>query len=76
MPLRDYLRRRRLSFALLEVRDTQRSFLDIAVDYGFGSHEAFTRAFKQMFGVTPGRVAYFYFDPEQYEKRIRPVVKR
>ncbi|MCL1847726.1 MAG: helix-turn-helix transcriptional regulator [Coriobacteriia bacterium] len=55
MPLRDYLRRRRLSFALLEVRDTQRSFLDIAVDYGFGSHEAFTRAFKQMFGVTPGR---------------------
>jgi len=53
MQFRDYLRRRRLSFALLEVRDTQRSLIDIATSHGFGSHAAFTRAFKQVFGVTP-----------------------
>ena len=41
MQFRDYLRLRRLAFALIEVRDTRRSFLDIAVDYGFSSHEAF-----------------------------------
>ena len=51
--LRDYLRRRKLAFALKEVRDSERSLLDIALDYGFSSHEAFTRAFKDAFGVTP-----------------------
>lgn len=56
MQLRDYLRRRRLAFALREVRDSERSLLDIALDYGFSSHEAFTRAFKDAYGVTPQRV--------------------
>ena len=47
MTLRDYLRRRRLAFALRDVRDTDASILDIAVKYGFSSNEAFTRAFKK-----------------------------
>lgn len=50
---RDYLRLRKLAFALIEVRDLKKSFLSIAVDYGFSSHEAFTRAFKSTYGVTP-----------------------
>ena len=50
---RDYLQRRRLAFALIEVRDAKRRFLDIAVDHGFSSHEAFTRAFKRTYGITP-----------------------
>lgn len=66
MPLRDYLRRRRLAFALKEVRDSHRTLLDIAVDYGFSSHEAFTRAFKALYGVTPGA----------YRRDPRPVVLR
>lgn len=53
MPFRDYLRRRRLAYALKEVRDGGRGLLEIAVDYGFSSHEAFTRAFKDAYGVTP-----------------------
>lgn len=53
MRLRDYLRRRRLAFALKEVRDSSRPLLDIALDYGFSSHEAFTRAFEQIYGMTP-----------------------
>lgn len=55
MSLRRYLRARRLAFALREVRDTDRRLIDIAVDYGFSSHEAFTRAFKREYGVTPDR---------------------
>ena len=51
--LRDYLRLRKLAFALWEVRDSSRSLLEIAVDYGFSSHEAFTRAFKTAYGITP-----------------------
>ncbi|MCL2696296.1 MAG: helix-turn-helix transcriptional regulator, partial [Clostridiales bacterium] len=51
--LRDYLRKRRLAFALIDLRDTQKSILDIAVDYGFSSHEAFCRAFKAAYGLPP-----------------------
>lgn len=53
MTFRDYLRRRKLAFALKELRDSKRYILDIAVDYGFSSHEAFTRAFKELYGITP-----------------------
>jgi len=63
---RDYLRLRKLAFALIDVRDTQKSFLDIAVDYGFSSHEAFTRAFKITYGVTP----------KVYRKNPVPVILR
>jgi len=66
MPFRDYLRLRRLAFALIEVRDTHRSFLDIAIDYGFSSHEAFTRAFKVAYSITPNT----------YRKHPKPVVLR
>lgn len=40
MRLRDYLRGRRLAFALKEVRDSEKSLLDIALAYGFSSQEA------------------------------------
>lgn len=53
MTLKDYIRHRKLAFALKEIRDTEQNILDIAVKYGFSSHEAFTRAFRDSFGVTP-----------------------
>ncbi len=53
MQLRDYLRYRKLAFALKDIRDTQTAILDIALNYGFSSHEAFTRAFKEAYGITP-----------------------
>lgn len=53
MSMRDYLRFRRLAFALRDVQETQDSLLVIAVRYGFSSHEAFTRAFRAAYGVTP-----------------------
>lgn len=66
MQLRDYLRCRRLAFALKEVRDTDRSLLDIALDYGFSSNEAFTRAFRELYGITPS----------EYRREPVPVVLR
>lgn len=66
IPFRDYLRQRKLAFALKEVRDSDKSLLDIALAYGFSSHEAFTRAFKRTYGVTPSA----------YRKNPRPVVLR
>ena len=53
LSFRDYLRWRRLAFALKRLRDTRDSVLDIALDLGFSSNEAFTRAFREAYGVTP-----------------------
>lgn len=53
MPFREYLRARRLAFALKELRDSQAGILDISLKYGFSSHEAFSRAFKKAYGITP-----------------------
>lgn len=66
MQFRDYLRHRKLAFALKEIRDSEKSLLDIAFDYGFSSHEAFTRAFKRTYGITPS----------EYRKNSKPVVLR
>lgn len=66
MSLRDYMGQRSLALALKEVRDTNRGLLDIALDYGFSSHEAFSRAFKRAYRVSPG----------EYRKHPRPVVLR
>ena len=66
MRFRDYLRHRTLAFALKEVRDTSRGLLEIALDYGFSSHEAFSRSFKEAYGVSP----------REYRKHPVPVVLR
>ncbi|MEU1043320.1 AraC family transcriptional regulator [Streptomyces sp. NPDC005907] len=54
MPLSEYVRRRRLTVAGAEVLSGRESLLDIAVRYGYGSGEAFARAFRAMHGVGPG----------------------
>ncbi|WP_372406758.1 GyrI-like domain-containing protein [Streptomyces luteireticuli] len=54
MPLSEYVRRRRLTVAGAEVLAGRGSLLEIAVRYGYGSGEAFARAFRAMHGVGPG----------------------
>lgn len=49
----DYVARRRLTAAARELQQTDRTALDIAVEFGWGSAEAFTRAFSRVWGVTP-----------------------
>ncbi len=53
MPLSEYVRRRRMAVAAADVlRDGD--LLGIAVRYGYGSTEAFGRAFRAVHGVSPG----------------------
>jgi AraC family transcriptional regulator len=54
MPLPVYVRRRRMTLAAAEVLDGQRTLLDVAVRYGYGSGEAFARAFRSVHGIGPG----------------------
>lgn len=48
-----YIRRRRLSLAADELINTKKQIIDIAFEYCFESHEAFSRSFKNLFGITP-----------------------
>lgn len=51
-----YLRARRLTVAAEALAEGDREILAVALDAGYGSHEAFTRAFAGCFGVLPSTV--------------------
>ena len=51
--LKTYIRSRRLAASLERLLDSNLRVLDIALLAGFESQEAFARAFKQAFGLTP-----------------------
>ena len=55
MPLSEYVRRRRMTVAAADVLGDG-ELLGIAVRYGYGSTEAFGRAFRAVHGATPGDV--------------------
>jgi AraC family transcriptional regulator len=55
MSLSDYLRDVKLSRAADLLLSSSNGVLDIALECGFGSQEAFTRAFKKRFDITPGQ---------------------
>ncbi|TIQ94367.1 AraC family transcriptional regulator [Mesorhizobium sp.] len=48
-----YMRARRLSEAARKLAGGASDILAVALDAGYGSHEAFTRAFRDQFGTTP-----------------------
>ena len=52
-PIREYIKLRRLARASHSLRNGQDKILDIAIEYGFGSHEVFSRTFKDTYGMTP-----------------------
>lgn len=53
MTLKEYIRRRRLSKALFEIRYSCEPIINIAFKSGYSTHEAFSRAFRELFGILP-----------------------
>jgi AraC family transcriptional regulator len=51
-----YLKARRLTEAAYRMAGGAPDILSIALEFGYGSHEAFTRAFRDQFGQTPEQV--------------------
>ncbi|WP_310602013.1 helix-turn-helix domain-containing protein [Anaerosporobacter sp.] len=49
----DYVRKRRLTLAGKDLKYNDSSVLDVAIKYGFQSHSAFSRAFKEFHDITP-----------------------
>ena len=56
MPLSEYVRRRRMTVAAADVVRGEDDLLSIAVRHGYGSTEAFGRAFRAVHGARPGDV--------------------
>lgn len=52
---KEYLRKRRLTVSARRLLNEDISILDLALDCQFDSQEAFTRAFKALFNVTPAQ---------------------
>lgn len=50
---KEYILKRQLSMAAMALQKTKYRIIDIAMQYGFSSHEAFTRAFVRVYGYTP-----------------------
>lgn len=63
MPIMQYCRRRKLMLSAFELLHTDRRIIDIALECGFSSHEAYTRAFRKCFGMSPSRF-----------RRVRPPI--
>lgn len=59
LPLFEYIRRERLTASAFALRSGNERVLDIALDFMFDSHESFTRAFANSFGITPKKFAAF-----------------
>src|SRR3954462_9493563 len=58
-----YVRARRLSEAARALASGAPDILSVALDADYGSHEAFTRAFREQFGLTPDAARAQGVDP-------------
>ena len=56
MTLAEYLRNRRLSEAVTDLRGSTEKVIDIALKYGYESADAFSSAFKKFHGAIPSEV--------------------
>ena len=79
MSLFEYIRRERLTASAHALRNGEKKILDVALDFMFDSHEGFTRAFSNGFGINPkkfsdypnpeGWLIPYYYRDRQGEKR-------
>lgn len=74
--LSEYIRRRRLSSAAVDIQQGSTKIIDIALKYGYASPDAFTRAFRSLHGYTPSEarhpdVAVKIFPPMTFQLTIQ-----
>ena len=56
VPLQEYIRRRKMTMAALDLLSTDQKIIDIAVKYGYDAADAFTVAFKAIHGCAPSEI--------------------
>lgn len=55
IPLSEYIRRRRMSLAAVDLQGGQMKVIDVALKYGYDSPTAFNRAFQSVHQITPSQ---------------------
>ena len=78
MPLSEYIRKRKLSLAAMDLQGGFDRVIDLAVKYGYDSADSFARAFAKQHGVTPSAarnygVALKIFSPMVFQIKIEGV---
>lgn len=56
VPLSEYIRKRRMSLAAVDLRERDAKIIDVAGKYGYQSPTAFNRAFQSIHGIAPSAV--------------------
>ena len=56
IPLSEYIRRRRMSLAVVDLKNDEVKIIDVAHKYGYNSPTAFNRAFQSVHGIAPSLV--------------------
>lgn len=68
IPFKEYVFKRKLSCAANELVHTDRRIIEIAMQFGFSSHEAFTRSFKKVYGCSPYQFRKRQLDISAFER--------
>jgi len=58
IPLSEYIRRRRMSLAVSDLKAGDAKIIDVALKYGYSSPTAFNRAFQNVHGMAPSLVKH------------------
>ena len=56
IPLSEYIRRRKMSLAAVDLQSGDKKIIDVAYEYGYQSPTAFNRAFQNIHGIAPSCV--------------------
>ena len=81
-----YVARRKITLAAKELATTDATILEIALKYGYESHEGFTRSFQSIMGVSPSKYRTYHLAPDlnkpprgefimTYAKNTEPILK-
>ena len=78
MSLSEYIRRRKMSLAAMELQTGGAKIIDLAVMYGYESADSFTRAFTKQHGITPSNarqsgIGLTIFPPLTFQIKIKGV---
>ncbi len=68
----DHVRRLRLERAAMELRSGAKQVIQVALGAGYEAHEAFTRAFKTAYEMSPSEFSPRDLNPSPFSPR-RPV---
>lgn len=78
IPLSEYIRRRKMSLAAVELQKDDSKIIDISLKYGYSSPTAFNRAFKSVHGIAPSMlknegISITAFPPLTFKMTIKGV---